>query len=129
MAGRSQGFRDLQVWQVAKNLAVHVYRYTENSAISRDFGLKDQMRRAAVSIASNIAEGYERRSDKDFVRFLLIAKGSLSELRTQTDIAREVGYFSRDLYDHLENEGAKLAGMLTKLIQYRLQSVDRMNSK
>ena len=86
-----QSFKDLRVWQEAKALAVAVYRMTSSPGISQDFGLKNQMRRAAVSIASNISEGYERFSDAEFVRFLYIAKGSLSEFVTQLDIAREVG--------------------------------------
>lgn len=117
---RYQSFRDLQVWQAAKELAVSVYRITAGDAIARDFGLKDQMQRAGVSIASNIAEGYERNSDKEFVRFLLIAKGSLSELRTQVDIALEVNYITREIYHEIEKKCDSLAAMLTKLISYRM---------
>jgi four helix bundle protein len=82
------GFHDLRVWQDAKALAVGVYRATETL---RDFGLRDQLRRAALSIPSKIAEGDERDTDKDCVRCLYIAKGSLAEPRTQLEIASEVG--------------------------------------
>ena len=77
------------------------------------------MQRAAVSIASNIAEGYERNSDKEFVRFLLIAKGSLSELRTQLEIAKEVKYIQQNSYNEVERTCKQLAGMLTNLIKAR----------
>src|SRR4051812_41151052 len=82
------GFHDLRVWHDAKALAVSVYQVTETI---RDFGLRDQMRRAAVSVPSNIAEGDERDTDKDSVRCFYIAKGSLAELSTQLEIASAVG--------------------------------------
>lgn len=82
------GFHNLRVWQEAKELAVGVYHATETL---RDFSLRDQLRRSAVSIPSNIAEGDERDTDKDSVRCFYIAKGSLAELRTQLEIASEVG--------------------------------------
>lgn len=81
--------------------------------------MRDQIQRSAVSIPSNIAEGYERNSDKDFVRFLLIAKGSLSELRTQLEIAQGVGYLDNGVFEDLENQCQKLGAMLTKLIKSR----------
>ncbi len=81
-------FEELDVWKRASRLAVQVY---ESLKDCRDFGLKDQMCRAAVSIASNIAEGAERDSKKEFVRFLHIAKGSAAELRTQVYIATKIG--------------------------------------
>jgi four helix bundle protein len=114
-----QGFRELRVWQIGKELAVRVYSLTTEGEMSRDFGLAGQMQRAAVSIASNIAEGYERNSDKEFVRFLLIAKGSLSELRTQLEIANEIKYIRQDHYNTTEQTCTQLAGMLTNLIKAR----------
>ena len=88
------GYRSLVVWQKAKALAVEIYRLTKAEAIRHDFSLVDQLRRSAVSVPSNIAEGDERKSDKDSVRFFHIAKGSLAELATQMEIARDVGYFT-----------------------------------
>ena len=82
-----KGFKDLVVWQKARDLAVIIYRISNKTPLSKDFSLRDQMRRSAVSIASNIAEGDERDTDKESVRFLFIAKGSLAELRTQLEIA------------------------------------------
>lgn len=86
----STDYRKLVVWQKAKILAIEVYRLTETGAIARDYGLRDQMRRAAVSVPSNIAEGDERGGDREAVRYLFIAKGSLAELRTQLEIAEVV---------------------------------------
>ena len=74
-----KGFRELIVWQKAKDLAVTIYRVSEEGALSRDYGLRDQIRRSAVSVASNLAEGDERDTDKESVRFFYIAKGSLAE--------------------------------------------------
>ncbi len=82
-----KGFKNLIVWQKAKELAVEVYRLSGDGMLGKDFGLRDQMRRSAVSIASNLAEGDERGTDKESVRFFHIAKGSLAELRTQIQIA------------------------------------------
>jgi four helix bundle protein len=114
-----QGFRELKVWQEAKQLAVHIYRITTNEKFSKDYGLRDQVRRASVSIASNIAEGYEKESNKDFVRYLLIAKGSLSELRTQLEIALEIGYINDKVFEKIEDECQKINAMLINLIKAR----------
>lgn len=114
-----QEFRELRVWQEAKQLAVQIYKVTTNSRFSKDYGLRDQVQRAAVSIASNIAEGYERDSDKDFVRYLLIAKGSASELRTQLEIALEIGYIDKKAFEKVEDRCKKITAMLIKLIKAR----------
>ena len=115
----NKGFRNLIVWQKAKDLAVTVYKTTNNGAISRDFGLKDQIRRSAVSIASNIAEGDERDTDKDAVRFFYMAKGSLAELQTQIQIAHEIDYIKRDVYEKIEAECKIIGKMIGKLIKAR----------
>lgn len=113
------GFRDLKVWQKAKDLAVDIYRLTENGKFSQDFGLRDQMRRAAVSVPSNIAEGDERDTNKESVRFFHIAKGSLAELITQAIIACEVGYLSQDDLAILTVKCEEVGRMLGKLIKVR----------
>jgi four helix bundle protein len=86
------GFRELKVWQKAKELAVQIYKVTQGGPFSKDYGFKDQIRRASVSVPSNIAEGDERGSNKEAVRFFYIAKGSLAELQTQLEIAHEIAY-------------------------------------
>lgn len=113
------GFRDLRVWQKAKELAVEVYRLTDGGAFSRDFPLRDQIRRSAVSIPSNIAEGDERGTNKDAVRFPFIAKGSPAELQTQLEIADEIGYVDSSALDALNQKSSSIGKMLGSLIKTR----------
>ena len=101
------------------DLAVQIYRETSNFPRNETYGLTQQMRRAAVSVPSNIAEGKGRRTSKDFSQFLFQARGSLLELRTQTMIARRLGYFSDEQANALLNAAAKagkgLAGLINSL--------------
>ena len=90
-------FEDLVAWQKARLLANDVYRITREGPLARDFGLRDQMQRAAVSIASNIAEGFERDTIPDFIHFLFIAKGSAGELRTQLYLALDQQLVGKDV--------------------------------
>ena len=112
-------FRQLDVWKKARELAIAVYRETSEGALARDFGLRDQMRRAAVSICSNIAEGNERGTDKDTVHFLRIAKGSAAELIAQLDIVLGVGYLNDDKAQALIASYEEIGRMLGGLIRYR----------
>jgi len=105
-------FEDLLVWKDACDLAVAVYEMLENCS---DFGLKNQMTRSAVSVASNIAEGAERNSAPDFIRFLHIAKGSAAELRTQAFIAERVGIITREQADSTIEATRKLGSQLQAL--------------
>jgi four helix bundle protein len=114
-----KGFKDLVVWQKAKDLAVIIYRISNKTLLSKDFSLRDQIRRSAVSIASNIAEGDERDTDKESVRFFFIAKGSLAELKTQIEIAFEIGYLPEDDYFQLEERSEELGKMIGRLIKVR----------
>jgi four helix bundle protein len=107
-------FEELEVWQESCRLAVQVY---ETMKDCRDYGLRDQMTRSAVSVASNIAEGAERGSTPDFKRFLHIAKGSAAELRTQLYIARKVGLINESEQQALTQKTKQIAGMLHNLIK------------
>ena len=95
-------FEDLIVWQKAIEFVKQVYVVTSQGELKRDFGLR-QMRRAAVSIPTNIAEGFERASRKEYLLFLNIAKGSAGETRSLFRVALEVGYFSRETHDNLRD--------------------------
>jgi four helix bundle protein len=112
-------FRELKVWQKAKDLAVHIYKLTAGGSFSKDLGLRDQIRRAAVSMPSNIAEGDELDTDKQSIRHFYIAKGSAAEVLTQFIIAHEIGYISAEQFKYIEKECQSIAGMLTRLIQSR----------
>ena len=114
-------FKELIVWQRAKDLAVRIYMISNSGALNKDFGLRDQIRRAAVSIPSNLAEGDERGSDRDAVRFFYIAKGSLAELRTQLQIAREIGDLEKELFESLDKAFQELGTMIGSLIKARRQ--------
>jgi len=113
------GFKDLTVWKKSKDLAVYLYKLTNTGPFNRDFGMRDQIRRAAVSIPSNIAEGDERDTNKDSVRFLYIAKGSLAEILTQLEICREIGYVTEEEFSYISNEYTTVGKMLGKLIKIR----------
>lgn len=117
-----KGFKDLVVWKMAKDLAVKLYRLSDEGTLGRDFGLHDQIRRSAVSIASNLAEGDERDTDGDAVRFFYVAKGSLAELRTQIQIAYEAGILKRISYEDVEAECERLGRMIGSLIKARLEA-------
>ncbi len=116
-----RGFRDLKVWQRAKGLAVDIYALVKRSPeLAKDFGLRDQVQRAAVSVCSNIAEGDERDTDKDAVRFFYIAKGSIAELMTQLEIAKDARLIEPSRAEMLINEAEELGAMLGALIKSRV---------
>lgn len=119
----NRGFKDLIVWQKAKDLAVNIYRLTEHGRVTRDYWLCDQIRRSAVSIASNVAEGDERDTDKDAVRFFYIAKGSVAELRTHIQIATESGQMEKALFEDLDGQCERLGKMIGGLIRVRKRSL------
>ncbi len=112
-------FEDLEVWKRACRLAVEVCRALETC---KNYGLRDQMQRAAVSVPSNIAEGYERDSGPDFIRFLRIAKGSAAELRTQLYISAKLELLPQDALASFIAETRELGAMLQGLIRSRRQT-------
>lgn len=117
-----QRFEDLIAWQKARKLTLVVYKMTGNEKFSRDFGLRDQIRRAAVSVMSNIAEGFERMGKTEFHRFLVIAKASCAEVRSQLYVALDVGYISQDQFTEVHDmaeEVARIIGGLRVSIKKR----------
>ena len=96
MKRKVECFEDLYIWQKAVEFAKEIYIVTERKGLKTDFGLKNQMRDSAVSISSNIAEGFERRSRKEYLNFLNIAKGSAGEIRSQLYVAYEVDYLDNE---------------------------------
>ena len=114
-------FEDLKVWQEAKSLVKAIYLLTGKGAAGRDFGFRDQLRRAAVSVMSNIAEGFERGTNKEFVQYLYIAKGSAGEVRSLLWVAMEVGYLPASDFKTLCESSLSLSRRLSTFIKY-LQS-------
>jgi len=111
-------FEDTKAWQEARILTQRVYVLTKAGDFARDFALRDQIRRSAISIMSNIAEGFERGGDKEFIQFLYIAKGSCGEVRAQLYIAHDVGYLPEDDWRKLIEQCKKISKMLSGLITY-----------
>jgi len=120
--GQVKTYRDLLVWQKAKLMAVSIYRLCESPGLCRKYGLSDQMTRAATSIASNIAEGDERSTNKESLRFIVIARASLAELETQVEIAHEIGAVSKEdalQFRALAEELGRLIGGVIRMRQER----------
>ena len=112
-------FRSLRVWQAAKDLAVKIYKLTATEPYQKDYRLVNQMRGAAVSVPSNIAEGDELGTNKQSIRFFYISKGSLAEIITQLVISHEIGYISKQVSEELIAESEHISRMLNNLIKAR----------
>jgi four helix bundle protein len=110
-------FRELAVWKRAHDLALGVYHCTNSFPNRERFGLAAQLRRAAVSIVSNIAEGAGRQSDRELARFLRIARGSVRELECQLLLSRDLGYMPPDLWIALDRDSQDISRMLNGLIR------------
>jgi four helix bundle protein len=109
--------KKLDVWKMAMDLVFDVYRVTKNFPMEEKFSLTDQLRRAAVSVPSNIAEGASRNTKKEFANFLYMAQGSLSELDTQSEIALKLGYVESKDFENLELKMDRIGRMITGLIK------------
>ena len=109
-------FEDLEIWKEGIRLALKTYEALKSC---KDFGFKDQIQRAAVSIPSNISEGFERQTNKEFIQFLYIAKGSCGELRTQTYLGYQLQYIKEDDYIVILEKTKSLSSMLGSFIKAR----------
>jgi len=112
---RVKRFEDLVVWQKSRDLSVAIYRATSKGPFVRDFGLRDQIRRAAVSVMSNIAEGFGRYSRSELRHFLSIARGSVTEVRSQLYLAHELGYVDDQDHEALHGLCLEIGRMLAAL--------------
>ena len=115
-------FEDIEAWQRSRELTNEIYKITSKGDFARDFGLKDQIRRASVSIMSNIAEGFERSGTGEFAHFLAIAKGSAGEVRSQLYVGLDQGYISEVLFDPLSAAVTEISRMLSGLMTYLKKS-------
>jgi four helix bundle protein len=111
-------FEELEVWQQARLLVREIYDATKKTIFSRDFPLRDQMRRAATSVLSNIAEGFERSGNREFSHYLYIAKGSAGELRAQLYIALDQGYLEKPAFEKLHAQCMAVSRQLSGLFKY-----------
>ena len=112
-------FEEIIAWQKARELNADIYKITnDNHLFSKDYGLRDQMRRASVSISSNIAEGFERETTKEFIRFLYIAKASAGEFRSQLYLALDLGYMSGPEFQNLNLKINDISKLLSGFIKY-----------
>ena len=110
-------FEEIAAWQMGRDLVIKVYEVTREGGFAKDWGLRDQIQRAAVSICSNIAEGYERRGNKEFVKFLWIAKGSSAEVCSQLYHARDLNYVTAEKFEDLYGLAKKIGAALHNLIK------------
>ena len=117
-----QTFEDIEAWQTARQLTKKIYRLTQQSDFARDFGLKDQIRRASVSVMSNIAEGFERSGTGEFSHFLAMAKGSAGEVRCQLYVALDQNYLTKETFQPLCDEALRISRMLAGLMEYLRKS-------
>jgi four helix bundle protein len=118
-------FEDIQSWQKGRELCNLVYTCTRQSSFARDFGLRDQIREAAVSVVSNIAEGFESQSNRVFIRFLYIAKGSAGEVRAQAYIALDQGYITQEKFDQIYALAGETGRLIGGFIAYLRRHSDR----
>lgn len=112
MTQKVERFEDLIAWQKARQLTAEIYRITANGEFARDFGLRDQIRRASVSVMSNIAEGFDRGSRGEFHQFLVIAKASCAEVRSQLYVAQDVGYINQEIFNNVSSNASELSRII-----------------
>jgi len=116
-----QKFEDMKVWQDAREFVSKIYKSTSNQKFNKDFGLRDQIQRAAVSIMSNIAEGYERDSNKELIRFLQYSKGSAGEIRSLLYIAKDLGYLNDKEFLEYHETSLAIIKQISNFIKYLKQ--------
>lgn len=112
MPQKVERFEDLIAWQKARQLTADIYRLTSKGDFSKDFGLRDQIRRASVSVMSNIAEGFDRGSRGEFHQFLVIAKASCAEVRSQLYVAQDVGYINQEIFNNISSNASELSRII-----------------
>ena len=111
-------FEDIEAWQKARQLADKIYAATSDGAFEKDYGLKDQIRRAAVSVMSNIAEGFGRGGNREFVQFLSVAKGSATEVQAQLYVALDAGHIGKDQFNEIYDLANDTCNIIGGFIRY-----------
>lgn len=121
-----KSFEELKSWQLSRSFTLKIYELT-NQIVFKDIDLQRQLRRATVSISSNIAEGFERNTDKEFIHFLFIAKGSAGEVRSQLYIALDLKFISVAQFNEMIEEITEISKLISGLIKYLLRSNSSSN--
>ena len=111
-------FEEIQAWQKARDITLRIYKITADGSFAKDFGLKDQIRRASVSIMANIAEGHGRRTNAEFANFLNIARGSVAEVQSHLYIALGLNYINQKDFDEIYQTLTEISRMTLSLAQY-----------
>lgn len=120
--GKIERFEDIEAWKLAREVTKLIYQVSSETRFSKDFALVNQIRRASISILSNIAEGFERNGDKEFIQFLTIAKGSCGEARAQMYVAADQNYIEQNDFEIIQAKLIETSRMLSGLIKYLKQS-------
>jgi four helix bundle protein len=126
--GKIERFEDLELWQKARDLCKIVYAYTNKEAFSKDYRLRDQIRGASGSIMDNIAEGFEREGNKEFIQFLFYSKGSTGEVKSQLYRALDTDYIGQEKFDNAYNKSDEISKALANFIKY-LKNSDYKGTK
>lgn len=120
-------FEDIEAWKKSRELTKEIYQITGTGNFAKDFGLRDQLRRASVSIMSNIAEGFERGGDREFQQFLAIAKGSAGEVRAQLYVALDVGFLNQQDFERLYALTSQISRLIVGFMRYLASSTYKDN--
>ncbi|MFA4837325.1 MAG: four helix bundle protein [Dehalococcoidia bacterium] len=111
-------FEDINAWQKARDIVTIIYSVTNKGNFAKDYNLRDQIRRASISIMSNIAEGYGRQTDKEFTQFLYMARGSAAEVQSQLYVALDLGYLSKPAFQELYDLAEETMKLVSGFIKY-----------
>ena len=122
-------FEDIEAWQKARELSKAVYIVTSDGIFARDYGLRDQIRRAAVSIMSNIAEGFNRGGDRELTHFLFLAKGSAAEVQAQLYVALDTGYLKQEQFQQLYDLAGDISRLIGGFIRYLKTQDSRLRTQ
>jgi four helix bundle protein len=126
--GKIERFEDIEAWKKARELTKIIYGVTSQGKIVTDFSLKDQLRRAAISVMANIAEGFEREGNKEFRKFLAMAKGSVGEVKALLYVALDAGLTSSEQFDRIMALADETSRLLAGFLRY-LKATDKKGSK
>lgn len=120
-----KNFQDIESWQKARELTQKIYGITNQDEFSKDYGLKDQIQRASISIMSNIAEGFERGGNKEFVQYLFQARASCAEVQSQLYVAKDTKYISEQTFERMMSLAEEVSKLISGFISYLEDSPDK----